>query len=178
MYICLAVSDRAFGWAWTGNGRTDIPSHCVCASLATRMFPFSWMNTVCFSAFWQLCYCWWFNICTLLFVWLIQSQCVANQLFLSIAATFVCTSTTLIGANMGPIWDRQDPGGPHVGSMNFAIWELSSMPTENQLGDHGELRCQCFHLLLYASWLFKPLHIKLWLGCCPRLYLWGGGSFL
>ena len=24
-------------------------------------------------------------------------------------------------ANMGPIWGRQDPGGPHVGPMNFAI---------------------------------------------------------
>ena len=27
------------------------------------------------------------------------------------------------GANMGPIWGRQDPGGPHVGPMNFDIWE-------------------------------------------------------
>ena len=27
-------------------------------------------------------------------------------------------------ANMGPIWGRQDPGGPHVGPTNFAIWEL------------------------------------------------------
>ena len=27
------------------------------------------------------------------------------------------------GANMGPIWGRQDPGGPHVGPMNFVIWE-------------------------------------------------------
>ena len=26
------------------------------------------------------------------------------------------------GANMGPIWGREDPGGPHVGPMNFAIW--------------------------------------------------------
>ena len=26
------------------------------------------------------------------------------------------------GAKMGPIWGRQDPGGPHVGPMNFAIW--------------------------------------------------------
>ena len=26
------------------------------------------------------------------------------------------------GANMGSIWGRQDPGGPHVGPMNFAIW--------------------------------------------------------
>ena len=23
---------------------------------------------------------------------------------------------------MGPIWGRQDPGGPHVGPVNFAIW--------------------------------------------------------
>ena len=25
------------------------------------------------------------------------------------------------GANMGPIWGRQDPDGPHVGPMNLAI---------------------------------------------------------
>ena len=28
------------------------------------------------------------------------------------------------GANVGPTWDRQDPGGPHVGHMNFAIWVI------------------------------------------------------
>ena len=26
------------------------------------------------------------------------------------------------GADIGPIWGRQDPDGPHVGHMNFAIW--------------------------------------------------------
>ena len=26
------------------------------------------------------------------------------------------------GANMGPIWGRQDPGGPNVDPMKFAIW--------------------------------------------------------
>ena len=26
------------------------------------------------------------------------------------------------GANMGPIWGRQDPGGPHVGPIKSAIW--------------------------------------------------------
>ena len=31
------------------------------------------------------------------------------------------------GANMGPIWGRQDPGGPHVGPMNFAIWACTYM---------------------------------------------------
>ena len=29
------------------------------------------------------------------------------------------------GANMGPIWGRQDQDGPHVGPMNFAIWDAS-----------------------------------------------------
>ena len=24
---------------------------------------------------------------------------------------------------MGPIWGRQDLGGPHAGLMNFAIWD-------------------------------------------------------
>ena len=32
----------------------------------------------------------------------------------------------IYGAKIGPIWGRQDPGGPHVGPMNFAIWELNS----------------------------------------------------
>ena len=27
-------------------------------------------------------------------------------------------------ANMGPTWGRQDPGGPHVGNVNLAIWDL------------------------------------------------------
>ena len=33
------------------------------------------------------------------------------------------------GANMGPICGRQDPGGPHVGPMNFAIWAASKAMT-------------------------------------------------
>ena len=30
------------------------------------------------------------------------------------------------GTNMGPIWGRQDPGGPHVGPMNLAIRDSDS----------------------------------------------------
>ena len=37
------------------------------------------------------------------------------------------------GANMGPIWGRQDPGVPHVGSMNFAMWGYDSPPIENDI---------------------------------------------
>ena len=32
------------------------------------------------------------------------------------------------GANMGPIVGRQDPAGPHVGPMNFAIWGALAVP--------------------------------------------------
>ena len=28
------------------------------------------------------------------------------------------------GANMGHTWGRQDPGGPHVGHVNLAIWNI------------------------------------------------------
>ena len=42
------------------------------------------------------------------------------------------------GANMGPIWGRQDPGGSHVGPMNFAIWASSSL-THWTLEDLNEI---------------------------------------
>ena len=32
------------------------------------------------------------------------------------------------GANMEPIWGQQDPGGLHVGPMNFAIWDHILIP--------------------------------------------------
>ena len=35
--------------------------------------------------------------------------------------------TKVHGVNMEPIWGRQDPGGPHVGPMNFTIWAVSSI---------------------------------------------------
>ena len=31
------------------------------------------------------------------------------------------------GANMGPIWGRQSPGGPNVGPMNLAVWDVISL---------------------------------------------------
>ena len=37
------------------------------------------------------------------------------------------------GANLGPIWGRQDPGGSHVGPMNFAVWERLNCETLNYI---------------------------------------------
>ena len=45
--------------------------------------------------------------------------------------TFIIPDSKVHGANMGPIWGRQDPGGPHVGPMNFAIWDVSQKYTDS-----------------------------------------------
>ena len=38
---------------------------------------------------------------------------------------YIFLDSKVHGANMGLMWDRQDPGGPHVGPMNFDIWVVS-----------------------------------------------------
>ena len=51
---------------------------------------------------------------------------------------------------MGPIWGRQDPGGPHVGPINFAIWDAHTtlnMPFSLQSN-------VIFHIFVqYYAWL-------------------------
>ena len=64
------------------------------------------------------------------------------------------------GANMGPIWGRQDPGGPHVGPMSLAIWDMLL-----------DLCLYCCHFLAYTSmdlWM-KPLHSQQCSGTCWKL---------
>ena len=46
----------------------------------------------------------------------------------------------VLGANMGPIWDRKDQGGSHVGPMNFAIWDRLQI-RETGVG----IICRCIH---------------------------------
>ena len=43
------------------------------------------------------------------------------------------------GANIRPIWGRQDPGGPHVGPMNFAITggSFSNITYQERLSMHN-----------------------------------------
>ena len=41
---------------------------------------------------------------------------------MKITRKVIYPDTKVNGANMGPIWGRQDPGGLHVGPMDFAIW--------------------------------------------------------
>ena len=42
--------------------------------------------------------------------------------------SFAYPDSKVHGANMGPIWGRDDPGGTHVGPMSFAIWVVMYWP--------------------------------------------------
>ena len=46
------------------------------------------------------------------------------------------------GAYMGPIWGQQDPGGPHVRPMNFAIWGVL-LPTQKCCFAHSSKIRKC-----------------------------------
>ena len=61
---------------------------------------------------------------------------------------------------MGPIWGRQDSGGPHVGPINFVIWDLlgSWVPcnkTQN-LYQNTHKKIVKKMLLKYAACKFRP----------------------
>ena len=69
-------------------------------------------------------------------------------------------------ANMGPIWGRQDPGGPHVGPMNFAIWGRFFANHSNTvaffLGRNYKNRKMDFTKQLVIKWILAPA-IKLYI---------------
>ena len=54
------------------------------------------------------------------------------------------------GAKMGPIWGRQDPGGPHVGPMNFAIWVDRYGRLRQELYCYGSMRKDV--LISFLQW--------------------------
>ena len=64
------------------------------------------------------------------------------------------------GANMGPIWGRQDPVGPHVGPMNFAIWEVivdygsPSQINENLMFSHKLILVSEFSNAKHQMWVY------------------------
>ena len=49
---------------------------------------------------------------------------------------YVFPDSKFHGANMGPMWGRQDPGGSHVGPMIFAIWVHNTRVTETVCVEH------------------------------------------
>ena len=69
------------------------------------------------------------------------------------------------GVNMGPIWGRQDPGGPHVDPMNLAIRVLTTHCCNNPLPCYR--RCYRRGILHYwCQWKMNVWSIstcKIWM---------------
>ena len=42
---------------------------------------------------------------------------------------------------MGPTWGRQDPGGPHVGHVNLAIWDFITFQFSSRCSIHERPTC-------------------------------------
>ena len=67
------------------------------------------------------------------------------------------------GTNKGPIWGRQDPGGPHVGSINFAIWISISTPSDDDRLIRILVPHEIFCSIQYYVWSPVPQNIGMWL---------------
>ena len=72
-----------------------------------------------------------------------MSICWKQLLFGQIISSKIFPGSRVHGANMGPIWGRQDPGGPHDGPMNLAIWVASALKwdSEIQTRNNGKQSC-------------------------------------
>ena len=93
------------------------------------------------------------------------------------------------GSSMGPIWGRQDPGGPNVGPMNFAIWSVIWIDGWHQYYKQHDFRIELLThytyvtYIKYVLWITSTLctiaiyhpvsiYIILWFGImgCWRMY--------
>ena len=72
------------------------------------------------------------------------------------------------GANMGPIWGRKGPGGPHVGPMNIALCDISLSTLCCVVWKHWphEMLVRCILSSVFLRWsLFPPLSCMQYMGC-------------
>ena len=79
------------------------------------------------------------------YVWVITSHRKQWDPFPFIS--FTIPDSKIHGANMGPIWGRQDPGGPHVGPMNFAYWDVG----ENGPSFSSHNKEDCYIVIMIVS---------------------------
>ena len=69
------------------------------------------------------------------------------------------------GASMGPIWGWQDPGGPHVGPMNLAIWGtfVTVILYVIYVVNDRWSDCDCFyscHQFIERNWAHRTSDVK------------------
>ena len=66
-------------------------------------------------------------------------------------------------ANMGPIWRRQDPGGPHDGPVNFATWDgLVNIYQNGNSWCDGRPTNTAFSLFMQTRFWYGKICISKW----------------
>ena len=88
------------------------------------------------------------------------------------------------GTNMGPIWGRQDQGGPHVDHVNFALWVSAKKMGRGGLStSRVGLVCQaglsCFIITSTIS-LILGTQVKFWMAKFVSVFSnpWYGKMYL
>ena len=89
---------------------------------------------------------------------------------------FPVPNSKVHGANMAPIWGRQDSGGPHVGPINFVIWGVLQSQTwyrsvvtidpshgyKNALAKYPTMHHVITGVCTYAHFCDKMVHSGIW----------------
>ena len=88
----------------------------------------------------------------------------------SIKLTAFTPDSKVHGANMGPIWGPQDPVGPHVGAMDFAIWDISSCIGCQHYSLFQFTKEKIYHIpnlykKINATWQHYCWYINCWVEC-------------
>ena len=94
-----------------------------------------------------------------------------NSWFVTVTEHQINPGSKVHGAHMGPIWGRKDPGGPHVGPMNFAIWEAynaSNFWTEWYGLEQGTVSTLMIVLFWYILRSLSEMNFRIEL-CCNRI---------
>ena len=73
------------------------------------------------------------------------------NLFCIVATEGIKPDSKLHGANMGSIWGQQDPGGPHVGPMNFSIGDV--LPNQSPEIMTPLTLCETHHFVQNVLWI-------------------------
>ena len=89
--------------------------------------------------------------------------------FTGVGVFKIYSDSKIHGANMGPIWGRQDPGGPHAGPMNFANWvQYCDKKIVFELFQGGWGVVHLVHPLQICPWYFA-LMARLVMVCCKDI---------
>ena len=70
---------------------------------------------ICPNSYSKFCWSWYYMLSVL----------VSSLFVMAVGSGRAIPDSKVHGANMGPIWGWQDPDGPHVGPMNFGIWDVT-----------------------------------------------------